>query len=479
MRQNQNLYEYLYRSLVMQIQCGAYLQKKILPSQAQLCIQYNVGITTVRKVLQILADEGYIHTAPGQPATVCYTAPIDQYIANLAGRRQEVADAFEGLGLLLPVLYREGARRCGELELQALQRAIDGIKMDMEPLELYRQANYFFTALLQPFHNQLIFDLELDAENFLYVPYFAVSGTENPFLLQPDHLINWLQTAKGQIAAGQFDLLYKSIIRFYRETAKKTDDYLKTLSCITNQTVSVDMQTHWFRAKGRSELYARLAMTILRRIVSGEFNGCKFLPSIPQIMAEYGVMKNTASCAVALLNSLGVVQTIEKKGTIIVPDQCEQNRVCVDITTPVVQKRLSLFWDAFSIIVLTARACAEAFIPISAEFIRDMEYKLQGVSIKRMNPLSVQVLMHCLIQLSACHSLKNIFQQLNELLLWGYYLQSALPYPEFEELRAAMEEVKDCVRQQKQEKLPQALERAFLQIYRDICNFSPPPHTLF
>lgn len=87
--------------------------------------------------------------------------------------------------------------------------------------------------------------------------------------------------------------------------------------------------------------------------------------------------------------------------------------------------------------------------------------------------------MHCLIQLSACHSLKNIFQQLNELLLWGYYLQSALPYPEFEELRAAMEEVKDCVRHQKQEKLPQALERAFLQIYRDICNFSPPPHTLF
>lgn len=71
------------------------------------------------------------------------------------------------------------------------------------------------------------------------------------------------------------------------------------------------------RIKGHSELYARLAMTIVCSIVTGEFDNEQYLPSIPKLMEEYGITKNTARRALSLLNSLGIAQTIDKKGSVI------------------------------------------------------------------------------------------------------------------------------------------------------------------
>lgn len=70
MYQEPHEYEYLYQSLVLQFECGAFLAGKTFLTQKQICRQYNVGITTVRKVMKMLSQRGYIRTASGQPATV-------------------------------------------------------------------------------------------------------------------------------------------------------------------------------------------------------------------------------------------------------------------------------------------------------------------------------------------------------------------------------------------------------------------------
>ena len=70
MRQAKNLYQYLYNSLASQIECGYLQPGQMLPSQPRLCEQYNVGITTVRKVVQMLAQDGYVRQTAGKPAQV-------------------------------------------------------------------------------------------------------------------------------------------------------------------------------------------------------------------------------------------------------------------------------------------------------------------------------------------------------------------------------------------------------------------------
>ncbi len=470
MQQAQPLYQYLYQSLVSQLACGVYRNGQTLPTQQQICQRYNVGITTVRKVMRLLESGGYVHTALGQPAIVTYAPPKESYIAALAARREAVADAFKGLGLLLPAVYREGAKRCREAEFRQMQQAIDGISETIPLHTLYRQANLFFKTIHHPLHNELSMELELDAENYLHIPYIPLPGVSDPSLIPAHRVKKWLETAKDRIEHRQYDLFYESVRRVYLEASQRTDDYLQALQNRTIRLALPKENIHWFRVKGRSELYAHLAMTILRRIVGQEFDNQRFLPSISKTMEEYGITKETASRTYALLNALGVTETIDKKGTVIAYGKPGVSACSVDFNSPVIRQRLLLFQSALQMILLTVHDCAAAFSPVPKEMADDIENRLRTVSSSRITPLSVQLLMDILIQLAPCHSLKNIYLQLNDFLIWGYYLfaiDESLYVNDGKTLQA-MKDVAACLQGKGSAALPDVLENAFWQIYQDI-----------
>lgn len=471
MRKNRNLYEYLYQSLVSRVLNGALLPGQAFPSQREICLQYNVGITTVRKVMKMLKNEGYIHTAQGRPAVVAYRASTDACIASLVQRRDEIADAYNGLCHLMPALYREGAKRCNDPELRKLRKIVDGVLPEMELGDLYRQANAFFTMLLSTLNNRLIMDLELDSENYLHVPYIPLPGLKNPFDLTAERLRAWLERAMKQIHQRQFESLHDSIKAFYRESAKRVDDYLCALSRHVSTQVQTKSEIRWFHTRERSDLYVWLAMTIIRRVIGGEFDNQKYISSISKLMEEYAVTKDTASRAVDLLNLLGFVRTIDKKGTVILLNEIPEEKGGVNLMEPVIQERLSAFLDAFQIISLTAYDCAASFPTVPESLPLLFEEKLRAVRGKRLSPVSFQLLMNCFIELMPYHSLKNIFKQLDEVLLWGHYLQFANHsfYPNPGNTTAAMSAVISAMKSQDATGLADAFDFAFSNIYRDIC----------
>ena len=78
--------------------------------------------------------------------------------------------------------------------------------------------------------------------------------------------------------------------------------------------------------------------------------------------------------------------------------------------------------------------------------------------------------MDILIQLAPCHSLKNIYLQLNDFLIWGYYLfaiDESLYVNDGKTLQA-MKDVAACLQGKGSAALPDVLENAFWQIYQDI-----------
>ena len=473
MKQTQSLYKYLYQMLTSQILNGTFIQGQKFPSQHEICLQYNVGITTVRKVMKMLDEQGYIHTAQGQPSVVTYQAPKEIYATLLVQRREEIADAYQGLGLLMPVLYREGAKQCKEPELRFFHKILENISEQMELEDHYRQANAFFTTLLRPLKNQLIMDLELDSENYLHVPYIPFPDVENPFATTVERTKIWLKTAIYQIEQKQFDDFCDGSARLYSASNERVDRYLCALSKYTSHVPQTKVDINWFRVKERSELYSRLAMTIIRRIVSGEFDGKKYLPSIPELMDEYGVMKNTARRAVALLNSLGFVQTIDKKGTVILIQEKFQTNNNFSLTESVIQERLSLFLDAFQIVTLIAHNCASSFSSIPKELVSSFENRLLTAPDNKFIALSFQLLMNCFIQLTPCHSLKNILRQLDDLIIWGHYLQaidkSYYENRDYSEIVTAMKAVITALKNQSNNELPNAFSKAFLLLYQELC----------
>ena len=65
MKTENNLYETVYQSMLTQLYSGVLRCGQSIPSQQELCRQYNIGITTVRKVLGMLEIDGFIRTSAG------------------------------------------------------------------------------------------------------------------------------------------------------------------------------------------------------------------------------------------------------------------------------------------------------------------------------------------------------------------------------------------------------------------------------
>ena len=60
----------IYHDLLSDIQTKKYQSGEILPSNQQLVMRYHVSRETVRKAMQLLADEGYIQTIRGKGSLV-------------------------------------------------------------------------------------------------------------------------------------------------------------------------------------------------------------------------------------------------------------------------------------------------------------------------------------------------------------------------------------------------------------------------
>ena len=59
-----------------------------------------------------------------------------------------------------------------------------------------------------------------------------------------------------------------------------------------------------------------MARDLFKRTEMGEFDSRIYLPSVPQLMQEYGISKSTASNAIALLSDIGFVRILDKKGIV-------------------------------------------------------------------------------------------------------------------------------------------------------------------
>nr|WP_305149521.1 GntR family transcriptional regulator [Enterocloster bolteae] len=340
----------------------------------------------------------------------------------------------------------------------------------MELSDHYQLANDFFTALLRPLKNQLIIDLELDSENYLHVPYIPCPGIDNPFATTVERTLTWFNKAIYQIEHRQFDDFGAGASKLYCDSEVRVDNYLYALGKYTGNTSKKNGDIRWFRIKGHSELYARLAMTLVRRIIAGEFDNEQYLPSIPKLMEEYGITKNTARRAVNLLNSLGIAQTFDKKGSVITSEGDTSFKSELNLADPVIQERLSFFLDALQIIAITAHSCASSISFIPDHLGHSMESRLRTAPDNRITPLSFQLLMNAFIQLLPYQSLRNIFRQLDDLLIWGHYMQAIDNsfYPGYSEMALAMDAVVTALKDQRCEALPDAFSNAFTLVYQNV-----------
>lgn len=437
------LYEYLYQSILNQIYISELQIGDKLPSQQEICRQYNVGITTVRRVFRMLQQDGVISCSARSRAVVLYTAEDREAAMILAQKKNMILDSFRSLAPILPTLQARGLMLTENLEL--LQKKVDSLNESMSHQKILQQVSDLFLDLLKPLNNPVLCDFQTDITHCTYVPQLSFLSLESRYDLTLKKIkCQYLQVLNAA-SSCQAELTEDLLKQLYYESWNRAEKILKLLKK-QSQGRRSDRVFAWVAVKNRAHLYAVIARRLYRRILSGEFDGQPYIPSVPELMREYSVSQATALSAVGLLNDIGIVQTYDKKGTII--NSGEPVLQPLRLEPQIIKENLCYFLDALQILALCIKNVTYSiFINLKPKALHALAFDWRA---RREQLLNNQLFSEILDQLrlhAPYQTLSIVFEQLDDLLLWGCYLlrgrslQPVQPMIEhhFEQLLKALE----------------------------------------
>lgn len=460
MKAETHLYEMVYQSMLTQFYNGTLRCGHSLPSQQVLCRQYNIGITTIRKVMRMLEENGFIRTASGKRAVVCFNDKDQAYISTLLRRRESISDVCRGLEILMPSIYVAGARLYTAYD--KLEASLPAAGRETDSYKPYIQINQFLTEFLIPLNNPVILDLRSDMEHYAWIPYLSVSDMAYPYTLTEGYACSFLLQVQSLARQKQDRALSDCLQQIYRGMGKHAADYLDMLKDKYPEVTEKDSY-HWFSGKSRIPLYTVVARDLFKRTEMGEFDSRTYLPSVPQLMKEYDISKSTASNAIALLSDIGFVRILDKKGIV---RRKGEDLSPVRLDEKKITEHIIMFLDILQILAICSnRLSSAAFSSLSPSGKKETAKLWSGYPEPGSTALIVQILLHFLKKQIPYPCLQNILDQFDDILIWGHYMDRVKT--QTAESKALTQEMQHLF-----SKLPDALlqndEAAFTRIFSSI-----------
>ena len=413
-------YHFVYQAILAQIEQGQLSPGDSLPTAQQLCRQYGVGITTIRRVLRMLEASQVISCVQGRPALVIGLPGGDEpqdSIELLAERGEALLDLCDCICYLYPGLVMEGAARW---------RAGGG-----SVLELTRKAEHdaalsstaYWTRsvidkLLGTLKNPILDSLRLKFH--LWVGFLTMVFHDHPC---SEMEIGDLRAAFYQIAASldapDAEDAPLRIMRFYRMSYRTLKRHLEGMTCGRIPMRSIEFT--WSGNGGRLHLYMDLALKLIEQMANGQLRDGELLPSLAQMAQQHQVSEITARKALAYLNELGVARTINGKGTQVTFAACRQLAPPYD--HPALREGVINHLYTLQILALTCPdifAQAVAAAPASA---RAEAGRLAQDNAFMENDANPVTWWHTFIlRYTASPGLRTIYKQLLHMLQWGQFL---------------------------------------------------------
>lgn len=421
MKENNILYENFYQSILTQLYSGVYRHGQTMPSLPQICQQYNIGITTARKVYRMLEKDGFIRTTPRKRAVVSFDASNDTYISMLLQRRQSIQDLYQGLLFIMPPFYAESTTQ--HFNNTKLQQILNRMTDKLEHTQLILLASHYFAEILTSFQNQLLLDLHADIVHFVQIPKILNSKQLNSYFVTVSDVKMCLSSMQEMLENNKQTELFAFMELLYQKTETRITAYLSALENLYQKDNKNKIETscQWFSGKKRAPLYAIIAHDLHKRIYLGEFKDAIYLPSIPDLMQTYNISKETACNAIALLSDLGFVLPIDKKGIVL---RDGASRTSIRLAKKTIDENLILFLDVLQILAVCAKRLVYATVTAMEE-----EDIITITKTWEQYPaaLSPAYISHILLDFLKCYipyqCLKNILRQFDDLLIWGYYFE--------------------------------------------------------
>lgn len=421
MEEPSTLFQYLYTTLTAEIHTEKLRYGERLPSIRELCRIYNVGIRTVNDVLKALNDNGYIKTEIRKNATVIYRNDelTDSLRAKqLLARKEAVVDLLKTMGCFFPHIIASGAMMCDTSHLEEMIRSARGLT-DKPIKEKWRVSTHIIQQIISFHGNRLLTELFINMNIYGQVP--VLEGFKNPFLdmtWDRERNISYLFDA---IKAKDYEGLYTRIEELYVNGARKVEKYLEELAEIYPQFSNLEKSAYqWDARNGRVFLYMEISRQLASKIGKNIYPVNGSLPTIMELADEYAVSPSTVRKALGVLNTLGIVRTVKKAGSIVTLNAAAS--FDIQIKDAVMKRDAVTFLSALHMCAMTCRTIALlGFDRLEPETIHRLV--IEGAD--EDNRSVAFILIKALVKAQPYNGIREIYAQMELLLSWGYYFSFA------------------------------------------------------
>lgn len=448
MKEN-NLYILLYNYLLARIHYGLYPKGGYLPSILELSNLFGVSTMVVRTAFKLLRENGILSSGTERPVVLYnFENPRQEFPQKLLIQGADFNDFHQSFDLVFPSIYFCGLSMCNKQDLDELRLILDR-SADVWDSPLVD----FLSHVAKRLQNSLITDIYYDVTLFSYPTYLDYLAKDKS---------RWEHHHK---------VLHKKLLEILALAENGNTDALEAI--VKQSYPMIDFHPIMDRKErnspyqwGKPQICLSTASEILSRICKGKYQVDTFLPSARILSEELSVPTITMRRSILLLNDLGVVESVNGKGTKAISPEEGLHKVKWD--NPAIRKNIMLYLESLHMLAITCRSLADSlFSCISQEEKMILKDKIRLLKGESHAGLANTLCLKALIYSSNLLSLREVYDKLFSLLVWGQplsYLKPDLQLDQYNDLLIDSLESNDAVQ------FGSALEQAYAATFQSSKN---------
>ncbi|WP_040196756.1 GntR family transcriptional regulator [Candidatus Soleaferrea massiliensis] len=366
-------YDRAYWQIKNKIECGILPVGSKLPGRAALCRQLGTSERTIRRVLKLLEQDGFLEIMPRKSPRVISPFPSLKGRALQNTRKTNAAqvdDLMRTADLLCYPIYLRGLRLCAGDDWRTPEWMLG--KMDPNrPEEFWRLSSRLGRFFIARNENELLLRA---------VDSLGFQGKEPPLGSLEDrtryraHIETLFQTVKSGGAPGRAEL--DAIFSQYRAIAEQAGEVqflqLRSPCPMLAEADGLDQQLCLAQ-----ERYSSMCLDLLGLIAIGRYQPGDHLPTHDQLQKYYGVSRDTSVKAVRMLREWGVVTAAPRRGISVEMDLAALQKI--RIAPESIACHVRRYLDSLDLLSLTVeRAAAHAAAHVKSKDVQRLRETMLG-----------------------------------------------------------------------------------------------------
>lgn len=415
-------YLIIFEHIIQQIYTGKITVGDRLDSIQNMSKEYMVSKNTIKKVIKMLSEKGFIETKAGcRPVLINNTKQSIE--SELSYERiLQVSEMYQIFSLIFPSIAVYNIKRFTTKDFQELNDITDCITEDSSDYFVFRKQRIkYIEKLISKTNNSLIkyFCDIIQYDAMISEMVYSVDNLDDCYVdFFSNKCIEQIRKIYSYALNGDFIKFKKSLSCMYENCRKSTLKMIKNYvpeGRDANNFNSVSLEN--------SYLYDLIVSDIICQIFEGNLKIGDCLPSITSVTNKYSVSLPTVRNAYNKLNEWGIAKTINGKGTYITLFSEYDDYY---IKTEEGSKRLNLLLDAIEFVTITLEDVILLLKEkIDSIDVKDIEAHLRYLqnNFEECKVYPDLVLLCKIVDYTQIYVLQETFLHLKQYMIFGIYLE--------------------------------------------------------